>query len=101
MTLEAIYTMLSGTGIPTSLSYVPLDQNTARPYICYSQDSSNNFAADGVVYYSRKVISARLYTDTRDEVSEAAVETALSTMYWSKSIQYLEDQKIYEIIYEI
>lgn len=51
MTLEQLKTLLTGTGIPVSFSSVPLDQDSARPYICYFQDADRNFAADGVVYY--------------------------------------------------
>jgi hypothetical protein len=54
-----------------------------------------------VVYYSRKVIIVRLYTDKRDEVSEGKVQTALSGMYYSKDIQFLDSEKLYEITYTI
>lgn len=101
MTLEAIKTLLDATLLPVSYSSVPLDEATIRPYICYSQDSNRNFAADGIAYYPRKVVSVRLYTETRDETTEAKVENALKDMYWSKSIEFLDDQKIYEITYEI
>lgn len=101
MTLAELKTLLNGTGIPVSFSNVPLDNNTARPYICFFQDADRNFAADGVVYYSRKVIIVRLYTDKRDEVSEGKVETALTDMYYSKDIQFLDAEKIYEITYTI
>ena len=101
MTLEVLNTLLTGTGISVSFSSVPLDNNSARPYICFFQDADRNFAADGVVYYSRKIIVVRLYTDKRDEVSEGKVETALTDMYYSKVIQFLDSEKIYEITYTI
>lgn len=101
MTLEAVYTLLTGTEIPVSYSSIPLDEAKTRPYICFSQEGVNQFAADGVVYYSRKIIDIKLYTDKRDEVAEGKVETALKDIYWSKSIEFLDDQKIYEITYEI
>ena len=101
MTLEELNTLLTGTGIPVSFSSVPLDQDSARPYICFFQDADRNFAADGIVYYSRKVIVVRLYTDKRDEVSEGKVQTALSGMYYSKDIEFLDSEKLYEITYPI
>ena len=55
MTLAELKTLLTGTGLPVSFSSVPLDQNSARPYICFFQDADRTFAADGIVYYSRKV----------------------------------------------
>ena len=101
MTLADVKTLLTGTGLPVSFSYVPLDQDTVRPYICYFQDADHNFAADGIVYYARKVIVARLYTDKRDETTEGLVENALAGLYWSKDISFLDEEKIYEITYEI
>lgn len=101
MTLTSIYTLLAGTNIPVSYSSVPMDEATAKPYICYSEDSRNNFAADGIVFYSQKVISVKLYTETRDETTEAKVETALKDVFWTKAVDFLDDQKIYEITYEI
>ena len=101
MTLAELNTLLTGTGIPVSFSSVPLDQDSARPYICFFQDADRNFAADGIVYYARKVMVVRLYTDTRDLTSEGKVETALSEMYYSKSIDFLDSEKLYEITYTI
>ena len=101
MTIEALKTLLDGTGFPVNYSSVPLDEAAKKPYICYSQSSNNNFAADGIVYYSRKVFTVLLYTETRDETSEAKVETALKDMFWRKRVDFLDGQKIYEITYEI
>ena len=101
MTLEELKTLLTGTGIPVSFSSVPIDQDSSRPYICFFQDADRNFAADGIVYYSRKVMVVRLYTDTRDLTAEGKVETALSEMYYSKDIEFLDSEKIYEITYSI
>ena len=101
MTLSEMKTLLEETHLPVSFSSVPLDQNTARPYICYFQDEDRNFAADGIVYYSRRYIVVRLYTDYRDETSEGLIEAALAEMYWQKSISFLNDEKLYEITYDI
>lgn len=100
MTLAELKTLLETTRMPVSFSSVPLDTVTP-PYICYFQDSANNFAADGVVYYSRKVITIRLYTEKRNEDTETLVEEALSSVFWTKSVTFLDDQKIYEISYQI
>ncbi len=101
MTLAELKTLLEGTKLPVSFSSVPLDQSVQRPYICYFQDANKNFAADGIVYYARRVMTVRLYTDKRDETSEGLVETALKDMYWSKDISFLDDEKLYEIQYTI
>lgn len=101
MTLSDLKTLLAATGIPVSYSSVPLSENTARPYIVYTQTNTNNFAADGIVYYSRKHITIRLYADTRDEVSEGKVEQALKDMFYTKSIEFLDGELIHETTYEV
>ena len=101
MTLSELKTLLAATGIPVSYSSVPLSQNTARPYIVYTQPNAVNFAADGVVYYARKFISIRLYADNRDETSEGKIETALKDMFDTKSIECLDGEKLFETTYEI
>ena len=101
MTLEALKTLLDTTGFPVSYSSVPLEEATETPYICYSQENTNVFPADGVAYYMGKSITIRLYTKTRDEISEGKVETALQDMIYTKEPAFLDDQKIYEITYGI
>lgn len=100
MTLEELKTLLDETKIPVSYSSVPLEEKD-RPYICFYQGQDRNFAADGIVYYARKVVTVNLYTDKREMATEAVVEAELQDMYYTKSIEFLEDQKIYEITYEI
>ncbi len=100
MTLEALKTILDTTGLPVSYSSVPLDEAKRRPYICYSQEDTNPFSADGIVYYSAKVMSVKLYTDKRDEAAEAKVENAIKDIFYRKAPAFLSDQKIYEISYE-
>lgn len=101
MSISELKTLLDGTGLPVSFSYVPLDIDTRRPYICFFQDADRNFAADGIVYYARKVFTIRLYTDTRDETSEGLVENALAGLYYDKEISFLDGEKIYEIQYQL
>lgn len=98
MTLEEVKTMLLATGLQVSYSSVPIAE-AVKPYLVYWQTGANNFAADGIVYYSRKQITASLYTDLRDLASEALVESALAGIYWTKSTEYLEGEKLHETTY--
>lgn len=102
MTLEELYTILTATKIPVSYSTLPIDGN-ARPYIVYYQTGVNNFPADGVVYFSAKRVSIVLYSDNRDRTSEGLIETALANagIYWTKTEDYLDDEKLFSVNYEI
>lgn len=102
MTLEEIVTILTATGLPVSYSNVPIGDNP-RPYIVYYQTGVNNFPADGIVYYSAKRISIVLYSDNRDRTSEGLIENKLSEadIFWTKTEEYLEDEKVFSVNYEI
>lgn len=73
------------------------------PFICYLETSSDNFAADGVVYHHTKHVDVELYTDYKDVAAEAAIEAAFDAagIYWTAYEQYIDDEKLYEKIYEI
>ena len=42
-----------------------------------------------------------LYTETKRPDLEAHLETVLSSFCWEKAEEYLDDERCYEIIYEI
>ncbi len=101
MALEEIYGILEATGIP--VAYQKFDEENAPdlPIMVYSVPYSNNFSADGRVYGKISHIQIDLYTKHKDMASEDKVENALSSFYWSKQEEYLEDERCYRIMYEV
>lgn len=103
ISLTDIDQILRSTGLPVAYLGWPDDDPDApdAPYIAYAEVGSNNFAADGIVYFSARRIEAVLYTQLHNEAAHAAVETALETagIFWGKSQSYIQDQKLYETIY--
>lgn len=73
------------------------------PYICYYSTGSDNFAADNIVYHSRRPVRIELYTKTKDLATEAAVEQALTAagIYWDRDESYIDDEQVYLTIYEV
>lgn len=102
MTLEELLTILTATGLPVSYSNLPIGDH-ARPYVVYYQTGVNNFAADGIAYFSAKRVSIVLYSDNRDRTSEGLIEAALSAadIFWTKTEEYLDDEKVFSVNYEI
>ena len=98
---EEIYGILESTGIP--VAYQMFDEKNAPdlPIMVYSVPYSNNFSADGAVYKKISHIQIDLYTKNKDMTSEDKVENALSSFYWSKQEEYLEDERCYRIMYEV
>lgn len=103
MTLQEIDAVLRGTGIPTAYLGWPDDDPEApsAPFICYAQTGANNFAADGVVYFSARRIEAALYTKTQNEAAHGTLEAALreAGIFWTKTQAYIFAQKIFETVY--
>lgn len=99
MTLAEIKALLETTGFP--VAYRNFAKPQEMPFICYAIPENNNFAADGVVYYSAKHVQIELYTKLKDEKAEEKVEQALSSFFWEKSEEYIDSEKCYWVIYEI
>lgn len=101
MTLEELKASLEATGLPVVYGAFPESDAPALPVICYLETDSNNFYADGVVYYSQNSIQVELYLKYRSFLVERKVEKALKAFAWEKSVDYLSSERCYEIIYEI
>ena len=101
MTLQELAEILRSTGLPVAYRAFPAGQAPFLPFICYLCTTSNNFDADDQVYFPVQQINVELYTAEKQPDVEALVETALSGLCWEKSEEYLDDERCYEIIYEI
>lgn len=101
MTLTELTDLLKSTGIPVTYYAWPENQAPQLPFICYLTPGSNNFAADGLVYYPVTQVNVELYTKIKSPETEAKVEEALASIFWDKSETYIDSEKCYQIVYEI
>ena len=101
MTLEKVKEALEKTGLPVVYGAFPEAGAPPLPVICYLETDSDNFYADGVVYYAQNSIQVELYLKNRSFLVERKVEKALKAFAWEKSVDYLSSERCYQIIYEI
>jgi len=106
MTLAEIKTMLESIdGFEDKVAYraFPVKQAPALPFICYLDTSTDNFVADNKVYAVIQEIDIELYSKRKDLVSEGLIESKLAenNIVWNKYDEYIEDEKVYEVIYTI
>lgn len=105
MTLQEFNQMLQSTGLSVAYRSFPTgDKNNPEPelpFICYLETNTNNFSADGIVYKKISSIAVELYTKNKDLEVERKVENALSSFYWNKSEEYLDDEECYFTLYEL
>lgn len=106
MTLSDIKNILEGiSSFENKVVYYawPEKEAPALPWICYYEDESNNFAADGIVFQPILNVTIELYSRTKDTASEALIESALNTagIFWQKSETYIDNEKCFVETYEI
>lgn len=101
MTQAELFQMLKSTGLP--VTYYEWTAPPSLPYIVYLFADSDNFGADNQVYVDIENYQVELYSDKKDKPSEKLVEDKLkeNEIYYEKSEEYIESEKMYQIIYDI
>ena len=101
MTIEELAAMLQSTGIPFAYDHFAEGESPSPPFICYLLPGSDNFAADGQVYYRINQVRIEFYTDSKDLIVEGKVEKALDDagIFYNKSEVWIESEKLYEVLY--
>lgn len=101
MRLKEFCDILKTTGLPVAYRAFSEEEAPKLPYICYLNLEDNNFAADGKVFFSAKEIRVELYTKNKDVETEEKVEQALSSFFFTKTENYIDSEKCYQILYEL
>lgn len=101
MTIENLVEMLQKTGIPFAYDHFAEGESPEPPFICYLLPGSNNFAADGKVYFKINQVRIELYTDSKDLAMERKMEMVMdeSGIFYNKSEVWIQSEKLYEVLY--
>ena len=101
MTIENLVEMLQEMEIPFAYDHFAEGENPEPPFICYLIPGSNNFAADGKVYFRINQVRIELYTDSKDLAVERKMEMVLdeSGIFYNKSEVWIQSEKLYEVLY--
>ena len=97
--IETLYAMIAAAGFPTVYRAWPEGEAPALPFVCFLERGSDNFAADNSVYYGKGEVDVELYTRDKDPASEALIETALDSVVWEKTEDYIESERCYMVTY--
>ena len=99
--MEELLQMLHEMGIPFAYHHFAEGESPEPPFICYLLPGSNNFSADGKVYYKINEVHIELYTDWKDLAVEQGVEAVLDGhgIFYNKSEVWIESEKLYEVLY--
>ena len=99
--MEELLQILSETQIPFAYHHFAEGESPEPPFICYLLPESNNFSADGKVYYKINEVHIELYTDLKDLAVEQQLEDVLDEhgIFYNKSETWIESEKLYEVLY--
>lgn len=93
--------ILEELGLPFAYDHFAEGESPETPFICYLSPGSDNFAADGKVYYKINEVHIELYTDYKDPELEERLEDILdgASIFYEKSETWIESEKLYEVLY--
>lgn len=101
MTIENLVEMLQEMEIPFAYDHFAEGESPEPPFICYLIPGSDNFAADGKVYFKMNEVRIEMYTDFKDLDLESRVEGVLDghEIFYNKSETWIQSEKLYEVMY--
>ena len=99
--MDEIITILEELSIPFAYDHFAEGEGPDPPFICYHCPNSDNFAADGSVYFPITEIDIELYTDRKDPDIEKKLEDALTEndIFFDKTETWIDSEKLYEVLY--
>ena len=101
MTHSALMSILKETGILFAYDHFAEGESPSPPFICFLLPGSDNFSADGEVFYKVSEVRVELYTDEKNPDLENTVETIFDNhdIFYDKSEVWIPEEKLYEILY--
>jgi len=99
--MDKILAVLESINLPFAYDHFAEGEAMEPPFICYLLPDSNNFSADGKVYFKANEVHIELYTDKKDLSVEEMVETVLeeNSIFYNKTEVWIESEKLYEVLY--
>ena len=103
MTYQQISKMIEDIGLPFTYYSFPEEQAPDLPYIVFYYPDYDDLGADNINYQTIANLNIELYTANKDFATESSVETALNSkgLFFRKSETYIEDEHMYEVLYQI
>lgn len=100
--MDELVKIIEEMGIPFAYDHFAEGESPDPPFLCYLLLGSDNFAADGRVYYKMSEVRIELYTDFKDITLEEKVTAVLDNhgIFYEQSEVWIEEEKLYEVAFE-
>ena len=103
MTHNEVVEVLEELSLPIAYDHFAEGESPDPPFICFLYPRNIPTGADNTVYYQLHELDIELYTDAKDPPLEQRVERLLTEheMFFHKSEVWIEEEKMYEVLYEV
>lgn len=100
--MDELVKIIEEMRIPFAYDHFAEGESSDPPFLCYLLPGSDNFAADGRVYYKMSEVRIELYTDFKDVSLEEKVTAVLDNhgIFYEQSEVWIEEEKLYEVAFE-
>ena len=99
--MDKLLELMAEINIPSAYDHFAEGESPDPPFITYLLPGSDNFAADGKVYFRITEVHIELYTDEKNPEVEALVEAVLDAhgIFYDKTEVWIDSEKLYEVLY--
>ena len=100
--MDELVKIIEEMGIPFAYDHFAEGESPDPPFLCYLLPGSDNFAADGRVYYKMSEERNDLKTEFKDVSMEEKVTAVLDNhgIFYEQSEVWIEEEKLYEVAFE-
>ncbi|HEL0650324.1 TPA: hypothetical protein TUV19_002012 [Streptococcus equi subsp. zooepidemicus] len=99
--MDKLLEIIKHIGIPNAYHHFAEGESPEPPFLIYLLPASDNFSADGRVYFKANEVHIEIYTDYKSPDIEKKVEAVLDKhgIFYNKSEVFIESEKLYEVLY--
>ncbi|KAA9247999.1 hypothetical protein VYH82_03345 [Streptococcus anginosus] len=99
--MDRLLEVIKHIGLPNAYHHFAEGESPEPPFLIYLLTASDNFSADGRVYFKANEVHIEIYTDYKNLEIEKKVEAVLDEhgIFYNKTEVYIESEKLYEVLY--
>ena len=99
--MDKLVEMMAEISFPSAYDHFAEGESPEPPFITCLLPGSDNFAADGRVYFRVMEVHIELYTDAKDPEVESRIESVLDEhgIFYDKTEVWIDSEKLYEVLY--
>lgn len=99
--MDKLLEIIEKIGFPSAYHHFAEGESPNPPFLIYILPASDNFSADGRVYFKANEVHIEVYMDYKSSDIEEKIEAVLDEhgIFYNKTEVYIESEKLYEVLY--